>query len=86
MEVEMGMNIKSERAHLLAKQLAQLTGRSLTAVIEDALQEKLSREHKERDIEVRRAQLREILDKSGPTPRGLTSDHSDLYDEIGLPK
>ena len=82
----MGMNIKSDEAHRLARQLSQMTGKSLTTVVEDALREKLYREHKDRDIELRRTRLREILDKSGPTPRGLTSDHSDLYDEIGLPK
>ena len=82
----MGMNIKSEEAHRLARQLSRLTGRSMTAVVEDALREKLHREHKERDIELRRAQGRAIIERSGPTPPGLTSDHSDLYDEIGLPK
>ena len=36
--------------------------------------------------EERKARVKEIIRRSGPTPPGLTSDHSDLYDEIGLPK
>lgn len=82
----MGMNIKSEEAHRLARQLSKMTGKSLTATVEDALREKYYRESKERDIELRRRQARAIIERSGPTPLGLTSDHSDLYDEIGLPK
>ena len=40
----------------------------------------------ERDYATRKARIKEILKRSGPTPPGVTSDHSDLYDEIGLPK
>lgn len=82
----MSMNIKSEEAHRLAKQLSQMIGKSLTATVEDALREKYYRESKDRDVDLRRKQARAIIERSGPTPRGLTSDHSDLYDEIGLPK
>ena len=82
----MSMNIKSEEAHRLAKQLSRMTGESLTTTVEKALREKYYRESKDRDIELRRKQVRAIVERSGPTPKGLTSDHSDLYDEIGLPK
>ena len=82
----MSMNIKSDEAHRLAKQLSQMTGKSLTSIVEEALREKYLREHQDRDIEWRRRQARAIIERSGPTPKGLTSDHSDLYDEIGLPK
>ena len=80
------MNIKSDEAHSLAKKLANMTGESLTTVVVTALREKLYREQKQRDVEVRRAQAREIIERSGATPDWMTSDHSDLYDEIGLPK
>jgi antitoxin VapB len=81
----MGMNIKSEKAHRLAKQLANSTGESMTAVVEQALEEKLSRLNRDLEKEWRYQRLREIVAQMPPIPQGVTSDHSDLYDEDGLP-
>lgn len=81
----MGMNIKSEKAHRLARQLAAETGLSMTAAIEEALEAALQSRQRERDIAERKRRLREILDSLPPPPPGVTSDHSDLYDEWGLP-
>jgi antitoxin VapB len=86
MEIVMGMNIKSEKAHRLAKRLALETGENMTAAIEHALEEKLERLQRDRDIAEKKRRLRELLDSLPPPPPGLTSDHSDLYDEWGLPK
>ena len=80
------MNIKSEKAHKLAKELAAATGRSMTTVVEEALQEKLDRQMRQRNTAERKRRVREILDSLPPPPPGVTSDHSDLYDEWGLPK
>ena len=82
----MGMNIKSEKAQRLARQLADETGQSMTAAVEQALESELRRLHLDDDLAIRKARIKEILRRSGPTPPGATSDHSDLYDEIGLPK
>ncbi|MCO5146957.1 MAG: type II toxin-antitoxin system VapB family antitoxin [Aquamicrobium sp.] len=82
----MGMNIKNPNVERLAKQLAAETGQSLTAAIEQALEGELQRLRLNDDYETRKARIKEILRRSGPTPPGATSDHSDLYDEIGLPK
>jgi antitoxin VapB len=82
----MGMNIKSEKAQRLARQLAAETGQSMTAAVEQALESELRRLHLDDDLAIRKARIKEILRRSGPTPPGATSDHSDLYDEIGLPK
>lgn len=82
----MGMNIKSEKAQRLARQLADETGQSMTAAIEQALEAEIMRLHRDEDLAVRKARIKEILRRSGPTPPGAASDHSDLYDEIGLPK
>ena len=82
----MGMNIKSEKAQRLAKQLAQETGKSMTAAVEQALEAEIARLHRERHVAERKRRIREILDSLPPPPAGLTSDHSDLYDEWGLPK
>ncbi len=82
----MGMNIKNERVERLAKELAAETGLSITGAIEQALEAEISRLHRERDVAERKRRVREILDTLPPPPAGVTSDHSDLYDEWGLPK
>ncbi len=81
----MGMNIKNERVERLAKELAAETGESITGAVQVALEERLARLRRERDVEERIRRIDEILARSGPTPPGVTSDHSDLYDEDGLP-
>lgn len=80
----MSMNIKSEKAHRLAEELATLTGQSMTAVVTEALEEKLSRE-KRNDIARRIRKIREecavlLNGERLPDPGEL------LYDEWGLPK
>lgn len=82
----MGLNIKNKNVERLAKQLATETGQSITGAIEQALSGELQRLRLNDDYEVRKARIKDILRRSGPTPPGVTSDHSDLYDEIGLPK
>ncbi|MGS1095206.1 type II toxin-antitoxin system VapB family antitoxin [Aquamicrobium terrae] len=81
----MGMNIKSEKAQRLARQLAQETGQSMTAAVEQALEAELRRLHRERDVAERKRKIRQLVESFGPVPEGVTSDHSDLYDEWGLP-
>lgn len=81
----MGMNIKSERAHHMAKRLARSTGMSVTAVVESALEEKLARHEKSLDAEAKFQRIKNFVDALPPAPPGATSDHSDLYDEDGLP-
>lgn len=82
----MGMSIKNERVERLAKELATVTGQSITGAIEQALKGELARIRRTDDYETRKARIKEILQQSGPTPPGATSDHSDFYDEMGLPK
>lgn len=84
----MGLNIKNEEAHRLAKRLADLTGESLTAAVTEALRERLER--------VRRAKggsLAGRLLAIGKKTAGRlkepvkTIEHADLlYDERGLPR
>lgn len=81
----MGMNIKNERVERLARQLAEATGQSLTGAVETALERELHRLRMGDDYAIRKARIKEILKRSGPTPPGVTSDHSDLYDDDGLP-
>lgn len=82
----MGMSIKNSDVEQLAKQVAAETGESLTAAIKVALEERLERLRHQREVAEKKRRLREILDSLPPPPPGVTSDHSDLYDEYGLPK
>ena len=81
----MGMNIKNPVVERLAKELAAETGETVTSAIQIALEERLERLHRERDIAEKKRRIREIVERSGPTPPGVTSDHSDLYGDDGLP-
>jgi antitoxin VapB len=86
MEAGMGLNIKNDEAHRIAKEIASHTGESLTSAVVVALRERLDRLRREASFEERKALVDEIIRRSGPTAPGVTSDHSDLYDEMGLPK
>ena len=84
----MSLNIKNEETHRLARQLAHLTGETMTQAVTTALQERLERERRERSLEARIRQLRLIRQrcasmlKDGPS----AIEHGDfLYDEKGLP-
>ncbi len=85
----MGLNIKNEETCRLAADLARLTGETMTGAITVALQERLEREKRLRDTEVRAKKLRAIAERCakllGPGPSAV--EHGDvLYDERGLPK
>lgn len=81
----MGMNIKSDEAHALARQIANHTGESLTSAVVIALRERLERIERERNVREKIRRIDEILARLPPVPPGVTSDHSDLYDDHGLP-
>ncbi|PWS37834.1 hypothetical protein DFH01_00505 [Falsiroseomonas bella] len=90
------LNIKSDRADELVTRLVALTGESKTQAVVTALRERLARVEQEKgarpgrhpDYEKRLKIIREAADAiSAMIPPHLrTSDHSDLYDENGLPK
>ena len=82
----MGMNIKNPTVERLAKELAAETGETMTSAIQKALEERLQRLRRERDVAEKKRRIRELVDSLPPPPPGVTSDHSDLYDENGLPK
>jgi antitoxin VapB len=84
-----GLNIKNERAHQLAAELARLTGESLTTAVTLALEERLERMKRERGGPNLADRLLEIgKDCAGRLKEPFRSaDHGDLlYDERGLPR
>ncbi|MGN6550123.1 MAG: type II toxin-antitoxin system VapB family antitoxin [Pararhizobium sp.] len=80
------MNIKNLTVERLARELAEATGETMTSAIQHALEERLERLRRDRDVDAKLRRVQAILDRMGPVPKGATSDHSDLYDEWGLPK
>jgi antitoxin VapB len=85
-KVEMSLNIKSEQAHRLARELAQLTGESMTAAVEKAVEERLERV-RGKSKEGMAEKLLKIARSSGPLWRKpYVSLEELLYDEKGLPK
>ena len=85
LEAMMGLNIESKRAQALAEELAKETGQTMAAAIESALEDQLMRIHRHKEREYRFNKIKEIVSKLPPVPHGVTSDHSDLYDDDGLP-
>ena len=85
----MGLNIKNDETCSLASELARLTGETMTGAITVALRERLEREQRRRNIDIRARKLRAIADRCaalmGPGPSAV--EHGDLlYDDRGLPK
>jgi antitoxin VapB len=84
----MSLNIKNEKTHRLVRQLARLTGESMTAAVEKAVEERIERVRKiEKDGIAER--LTKIAKECGPLWKEpyRSIDHGDLlYDEKGLPK
>jgi antitoxin VapB len=82
----MGLNIKTEEAHRLAKKIADKTGESITTAVTTALRERLQRiEKDDRFDEAWAIAQRMAARLNGPGPKMMKVE--DLYDEeTGLPK
>ena len=57
----MGLNIKSERAHEMARELAKETGLSMTAAVEKALENQLMRLYRHHERDYRFNKIKEIV-------------------------
>lgn len=83
------LNIKDEALIAEARALAEIIGTSTTDAIRRAVHERLARETLARDADRRRrydAIMAIAEEASKLFPPGSSGDHSDLYDENGLPK
>ncbi|MDE2792569.1 MAG: type II toxin-antitoxin system VapB family antitoxin [Paracoccaceae bacterium] len=85
----MSLNIKNDETCSLARELASLTGETMTGAITVALRERLERERRKLDVASRARELRAIAERCatlmGPGPSAI--EHGDLlYDDRGLPK
>lgn len=84
----MSLNIKDEKTHRMARELAHLTGESMTAAVGEAIRERLERVRGKSRKEMAE-RIMKIAKECGPLWKEpyRTIDHADLlYDERGLPK
>lgn len=84
----MSLNIKNEKTHQLARELARVTGESMTVAVNEAIRERLERVRCN-SREGMAERLMKIAKECGPLWKEpfRSIDHGDLlYDEKGLPK
>ena len=84
----MGLNIKNDETCLLARDLARLTGETMTGAITIALRERLAREKRRRDADARIEELLAIRRRSADSlgPGSSAVEHGDLlYDDRACP-
>ncbi|MBM3549595.1 MAG: transcription factor [Alphaproteobacteria bacterium] len=84
----MSLNLKSEEAHRLARELAKLTGQSMTEAVTDAVRQRLSQVKREQGTTLADRLMAIAKDTAPRFKEPFRSvDHGDLlYDELGLPK
>jgi antitoxin VapB len=85
----MGLNIKNERVHELAREAASRTGLSQTSVIETALLQYLRSLDDDKDAKRRRVdEILAMFDArlTDEDRAAMGRDLDDLYDEAGLPR
>jgi antitoxin VapB len=86
--VSMNLSIQNKETHRLAKELAALTGESITVAVTEAIYERLRRVQKEKGVGLAE-QLMTIANHSAPRfkPAFNSADIDELlYDDLGLPK
>ena len=84
----MGLNIKNKEAHELAAELARLTGRSMTAVVIEALQTQLNELQRNQDKQTRLEELMAIGKRCAAhihQPVTALQHGEILYDDTGMP-
>jgi antitoxin VapB len=84
----MGLNIKNDETYRLVKELAKLTGETLTGAVTQAVRERLDRLHHARGGRLADRLLLIGTDCAARLKEPFRSaDHGDLlYDEHGLPR
>ena len=84
----MGLNIKNKETHRLARELARVTGESMTAAVGAAIRERLERVRGRSQKDLVERILEIGKDCAAHLKESYKSvDHGDLlYDEKGLPK
>ncbi len=84
----MSLNIKDEETHRLARELAKITGESMTAAVNEAIRERLERVRGKSKEDLAERLLRIGRECAAHLKEPYKSiEHGDLlYDEKGMPK
>jgi antitoxin VapB len=85
--INVSLNIKNEEAHRMARELASVTGESMTVAVSEAIRERLQRVRSSKKEVFER--IMEIAKECGPLWKEpyRSIDHGELlYDEKGMPK
>jgi len=84
----MALSIKNHETELLARQVAESTGESLTQAIQTSLEERLARLRQQRRSRILAESLSEILDRIDSLPVLDTRSEDEIlgYDQNGLPR
>ncbi len=84
----MQLNLKNPETHRLARELAELTGESMSAAVTRALQERLHREQRRRGRKGISKRLLAIGQRASSRPilDDRAADEILDYDEAGLPR
>lgn len=84
----MSLNIKNKEVYVLASELAQLTGRSMTSVVLDALRQQREQIERQRQKQARAQELMAIAQRCAAhiqQPAAALDHGAMLYDERGMP-
>ena len=83
----MSLNIKNPEAHRLARELAEVTGGSLTDAVTDALRGSLAEARRKDSVEILLQEVREIQSFVADLPDRDTRTPEEIlgYDHHGLP-
>jgi antitoxin VapB len=84
----MGLNLKAEETHRLARELAELTGESMSKAVTEALRQRLEQVQRKRGVGLAGRLLAIGRDCAARLPEPYRSvDHGELlYDDKGLPR
>lgn len=85
----MNLNIKNKEAYQLARELAELTGRSMTAIVLEALRKERGQIERQEQKDAKANELMAIGKRCAAhiSQPAVAVEHGDmLYDDHGMPK
>jgi antitoxin VapB len=82
----MSLNIKNEKTHKQAQELARLTGETMTAAVSEAIRERLERVRQKPKKGVAERLMKIAEECAVHLKKHKLMEVDDLYDERGLPK
>jgi antitoxin VapB len=84
----MSLNIKNEETHTLARELAAITGESITGAVTESLRERLDRVRRSKRQGMAERLMKIGADCAARLPEEFKNMNPDdlLFDEKGLPK